>query len=1466
LTIKDKIIKSKILQEIETRKEIYQTSSSDMISAYNREVETEKEYNGRQLLELLQNADDEKSDEVLIKLDTNKNILTISNRGTACSSFSHEGIRSLMISNLSSKTTKKFIGNKGLGFRSIINWSEKIIINSNGLDIKFSREIVNSVFDELFNSEIQDKIRAERNLPKSIKPIPFLSIPSIKDNKQEEWTTSVSIQYKSNFLGDIQKQISELKNEILLFLNSIQKLTVIVDDVVQLDIDKSTLSEKWTIFQKREVLPKDLWDKENEEEYFDLKIALQDNLENDIEELFSYFPTKIDINLPFIVHGTFELNSSRNEINDSLKNRYILEQLVELIVSTAKEITEEEVSYKALEMLSYSTQNNILDDLGFYKSIKNAIEELEVFPCLDRKYRTMNEAISIDPLSTFAQKTQNEYLFDNLLIPLNEDINLEHYFLESSIDTKKLNELSRNIKDISDRADLIYLFYHTFQDEEKLLFLIDKDEKLISIDDDVYTPSKYDFSIPEFVNIKFIHKDLFDKLILRFGINSNEKSRDLQRKLKEITNIQSYEPAPVLQKIVTSTNKELEKTGADKVNIVKEMVQSLYKNYILLDKTKIPADTKIQLLTKSKSLADAKKIFLSESYPSGKLTELLFNEIYAEEDFLADVSLYGFENEDLKDIEEFFIWLGVNRYTKFSSKSQDSSYINFVFKHIDKPINYRDCSLRLRIIDNFEEIIEKLALEKIILWLSLDEKIYSQLDYNNSDEFKYSKNREHHGNYSHTIHNKPSYILYQILATGLFNDYLIGNNKLSPLINSISFDFNNKWFEEYKINKSDIESILLKIGAVDKFEKLSIDAVSRIVENLPVNSLEGKQAQSVYKLCIKHFEQNKVPLNDKEDVMLFAKKGETKQYFPLNEVFYNGNIKLPKKITDSKVVLDYPRRQSTTNVISFFGINNLNSIKIDVLDKEVSQSLTNDFKALLDQIKEYILVYRIKDIETDKTADIELRKLQNINLLLCSDVEYKIDEESFSLDYNDYIKHNSDYLIKVDVTKNLRQIKSTFEFQESFADIIGLVFDIQETKVFRDMIKDDISYIEKTIRNDIGNDELIRARELLGKTDELFSFWKAIYSLINKEYTYTSDNKLYDLIKQDLALSTPIEKIDYRHLNTRNTCLYVKLLFNELKISIQEFNDSDTFYKVDFSEFHRLNIEQAFDENSKYFQRKIYTYCLNENKKKEFNNLKAMYNQNGAYSKEKADEHKYELNVDYKDIVKEYIDEFFEIKSYEPTKIDFKAIYDKNVLQIHLDKLDGRTEYISLLYFNDTLDTINEYIDSCSQEESEYSKQDDETESITKPIVDIGLGDAPASRPPKSGSTKPYKHNPKSDVKKQHRGKKAEQAVYKSLVVEYGKDNVEQVSNDDDSLGYDIKYKNKDGEFKYVEVKSFSAGQFYLTKNEKEFAQQHIGSYEVFLVGEEIYRLPDINYNDSSKFILIANEFIVKYAIEEDPT
>jgi len=936
-----------------------------MVSAFNREVETEKEYNGRQLLELLQNADDEQSDEVLIELDTTGHVLKISNRGENCTPFSDKGIRSLMISNLSTKTSKKFIGNKGLGFRSIINWSEKIVVNSNDLSIEFSNNNVSKVFDDIFTYEQKNKIREEQNLPESVYPIPFLSIPKVLEHPNNGWVTSIEIHYKTNFLEDINKQINDLKNEILLFLNHIEILEIVIDGNSSQCIKKNDLVEKWTVFERTNELPKEFWDKENEQENYDLKIAIQSDLTCDINELFAYFPTKLVIDFPFIVHGTFELNSSRNEINDSPKNKYILSELVNLIVSTAKNITKDEVSFKALEMLSYSNENNILADLGFYDAIDEAIEELDIFPCLDGIYRKKSEVIFSNSLSLFVQDVAKEYLFENLIIPMDGSVELSIFDIKRSVQNKSLTELSKSIDCFEQRSSMIYMFFHAFKHTNKLEFLVDSEGDIISLDDDVYTPSSMEFSIPDYVNIKFIHRELFKNLLTKFDIDSNDKARELQRTLKEITNIQQYQPVPVLQKIVSGANRLLKESRVDKKDIIKKMVLALYENYKnLKDTTSLP-EARIKLLNKNEELIDAKELYLSNYYPSGELTEFLFEGIFNDSDYLASLNSFGLQGFDKDSVEQFFLWLGVNKHTKFNRHSsvKNQGYVDFVFEEVRKPSAYRYSSISYTEISRFSEIIKLLTPEKLIIWFSTDKFIYDQLDLvNNDDLFKYDEHREVNYNFYHTIRVKPSYILYQVKSQEVFKDYFVGNDKWSPLINETEFNFEHEAFEKYRLNRADIESILIKLGAVDKFEKLSAEAVQRVVDSLNIKTPEGKQTQAIYKLCIKHFERNGQVINTAE-TYLFATKDDVKRYFPASEVYYNGNIKLPKKITSSKAILNYPRRQSTSNVIEFFDINNLSSLEIKIVERKNLELLSKEFSEFLETITPYILVYRIQDIE-----------------------------------------------------------------------------------------------------------------------------------------------------------------------------------------------------------------------------------------------------------------------------------------------------------------------------------------------------------------------------------------------------------------------------------------------------------------------------------------------------------------------
>jgi len=416
------------------------------------------------------------------------------------------------------------------------------------------------------------------------------------------------------------------------------------------------------------------------------------------------------------------------------------------------------------------------------------------------------------------------------------------------------------------------------------------------------------------------------------------------------------------------------------------------------------------------------------------------------------------------------------------------------------------------------------------------------------------------------------------------------------------------------------------------------------------------------------------------------------------------------------------------------------------------------------------------------------------------------------------------------------------------------------------MIKEETSYIEQIIRNDIGSDELARAREMLGKIDEYYSFWKTIYDLKAKEYTLIADKDMFSTIKQEFNLSTDIENLDYRHLNTFNTCKQIiKQLFLELNISVEDFNNKEPFYKIDCLEFHKVNLQQTFDFHSMQFQKLLYTYCIQEHKEKEFNNLKALYNQNTNYVMQQAEKYRFVMEVDYNQIVEEFIDNHFSFEGIEATEIDFKNIYEENITKIDVEKLNGDSHYISLLYFSNSIDVIQKHIQDLEQ--SVENKKVDKTKVFSEPkiIQEVSLSSVYASHIEKSVREKTkraYKHNSKIETQKQKKGEKAELEVYQSLCLEYGKDNVEHVSLDDDSLGYDIKYKNKEGIYKYVEVKNFSNGQFYLTKNEKEFADNNFGFYELFLVSDSILKIQDINYDDDSIFQLDSSEYIVKYSIK----
>ena len=108
---------------------------------YGDEIERKESYHGREILELLQNVDDayqslieegkgKKGDKVTAYISLEDAVLTVANTGTA---FNFESIKRLSVGHASQKGDR-YIGNKGTGFRSVLNWAKEVeiyIINGN---------------------------------------------------------------------------------------------------------------------------------------------------------------------------------------------------------------------------------------------------------------------------------------------------------------------------------------------------------------------------------------------------------------------------------------------------------------------------------------------------------------------------------------------------------------------------------------------------------------------------------------------------------------------------------------------------------------------------------------------------------------------------------------------------------------------------------------------------------------------------------------------------------------------------------------------------------------------------------------------------------------------------------------------------------------------------------------------------------------------------------------------------------------------------------------------------------------------------------------------------------------------------------------------------------------------------------------------------------------------------------------
>lgn len=1456
-------IKEQVKDIIEKRWEELQ-NPKNLIGLNNIEKQTNQGYDGRQLLELFQNCEDEGATKVRIHLSTKKQLLKISNDGDK--PFSVKGYDSIFYPGLSSKVSSDYIGNKGLGFRSIINWADKISILSNDFKVIFDDSLKkNILLNKIGYTEKElAEIRKERKLNKDVYPLPLLNCCKIKDvNKKLEYTTTISIEYKAEYEDSIKLQLKSISEKTLLFLKNIETIEIKGDFLKKnISVTRKKITEnRFEINHKGNiyhVISSDgivddnlIEDKDSSEpKRYSVKIAYNDDLSFSDKVLYNYFKTQIPFELPFVAHASLELDQNRNHSTKSKVNPFVLDKLFQLHLELVEDLKQKHIK----SWLPYQSINK--DDSNIYEPYSNLIdgywEDFEVYPILSGQYVKSSIAKNLgNRIAGFIEEHKLEHLYGKQIAFCSLPITPQGY-VKSPINYKAIIEHIARGLIISQRAKFISLLLDKYPDE-KFNVLIDEKEDLIKTEDFVYTDKTSEnknLKVPTYSNIRFLNPNLYQELITQLKLGSvTHKSRSLKDKLETISDVHSFEPQTVFKKIISETDNYLKKGVVNKIDVVKEFYQILFYNYKLRgDNPELDYEGKIPCLNRNRNIRDIRGLVLSDEFEIGKLSNQIFGKLYDSKHTITSLENLGLESENAEEVEAFLKWLGINPFSVVEkiNSNIERSFIQYSYRVHNQLIN----SYRLFNIRNFDTILQKESIDinQVIGWLSLDEtlkavfKNYTET-YASSEKLTYS----YYG--VKPIRPFKNYIYFKLSERFNLSNYLITNKK-QEWFNPFKIDYEYLSKINKDLDKAEVDRMLSFFGAKRDFNDLDIKYLKDKAQKL-ANRKNEKGAQVFYKSLVGHYKKNEKSIFG---IDLYAKQGESIVVKKAQEIYFSDRIQLPDSLTSKFPIFYYPARSGGARAIKMFGLNDLNILDLKIEKKEINHLIAHDFERFIKEIKPFILAFRLDKITKEDVKNGQVQLLNKLKIECCNQLVCSIDNEVFAIEPYSYMYKDNVFYFNIPNDSSIPGLKQKKIFRDNLSDVFLKVFDtLDEKKIFEAIImqsKEDNIY---DLRNELAEGILEEAKILLGEISIRLSIWKSIFRLkgIDIPADFNENN-----IEEYITAYFP--NIDNQMLFDSDDNLgelsKIRMCFSNLQVDLEKYNEVSDF-KLSFDKLFTLELLAFYEENKKNIKNQVWQYLSDKTIKEQCNFLKYLFQIETLLDNFSLIENK--RDYDFQTIVVSLLsDEFYfveinlENNEYEDYDLfennNSKEFNDDERLIIRKDELLN-----SLSYFEGNIDYIRNKILEMNIEPKEITQTQFNLNPNNKPelVEGFDVEDLVDNQGSDNGTLwlggSNGSGNGLSDSQKKKLGNSVEEIIIDYLNSKpdlYSK--VELIAKTNESAHYDIKYfDEKENQIKYVESKYYNGFSFDLSVSEKDFGFNNSGQYEIWLVNKDskIFVIKDIN-------------------------
>lgn len=759
----------------------YHEKPALLIADFYRERAIARDYEGREILELLQNANDQAAEvgrlgRVLVELSHDG--LIVANTGLP---FSLDGVVSLQTSHLSPKRRRgrRLIGNKGLGFRSILNWSTTPIILSDALCIAYSMSHARKMLSSLIEAdrELARLVNEEAQGDDSL-ILPFLLFPLFVEDgdltrKLEEekarflfdrseellldgYNTVIGMPFDNSTKHDrAAAQMDEMRPEVLLFAKNLGELCFRQSDgfsVVWQRVGHGDTAEvlangqsigKWTIYRTAEELPSEAVEADQHTGTdYEIVVAVPDQSSINVGLLYSYFPTDVTLPLPIVCHATLDLEQNRKHLQDGRKcNNFVLNRLTEFIAEIAEVVAGNAAGDQWAGCSLVMPKADYPGELKrekFPERLIGAAKARRIVPTLSGKPVVANKAFRIPGANSSWLPAE---IFPDV-VPIRNSSDVR-FLTALDVPSMGVQEIRRRIVAAQDltseqRIALIggLLGQETLRDAFTSALLIDSGGNPLADGMRVFlSPASGNApSLPDWADLRFLSDAMRNSLAHQTGARD---ARELQQKMSGF-GLAEYSLANVIGALVAEANRA-EKAAPEMATLYRtdllKTVLDLYEAEPEDRRAAFPERVSIYLPSQSGGYASAGALYLGRGFgASGEITQTLYGSWAAVKLIDADRLLQNLG--DRLNFTKFLLWLGVARWPREVKEMKPSSeFLQFVLGTLKFPAQFGDKVVEsltrastarceeVRSIDGLEEMLTGSEPAAIAAWLASDERV-----------------------------------------------------------------------------------------------------------------------------------------------------------------------------------------------------------------------------------------------------------------------------------------------------------------------------------------------------------------------------------------------------------------------------------------------------------------------------------------------------------------------------------------------------------------------------------------------------------------------------------------------------------------------------------------------------------------------------------------------------------------------